>query len=314
MNIEKIIRQELEEAFRFGSKSNDAYAPFIRKQLEMIYKPLGMWGQAPNPNDDCETGLGVIGIFPHSNNDVWSVLNRFDTNSKVKAKLHELFLESDPSDTSATSFHNWIEQHRNSLFGPKGRYTKRLVALNLDTIMSGNRNEEYAMGVIAERFPNTRIKRYCSGDIRDTKKGIDITVEHPSKAINIQVKPFIRVGSFSEPDGDTFFEVTSYLEVNKYSEKNVDVFMFVNFEQENFILFKNKKNKIGQMRNNIIRFYEPPLYTNMTFVTKEKRKTKNFDDTDTLFGLETSLEKNLEFRRQQIEKALEKARKNQKTT
>ena len=305
MRIERIIRKVLEENFR-KNKSTDSFAAFIRRQLESIYRPLGMWGHAPNPNDDCETGLGVIGIFPHSENDTWSILNRFDTNSKVKAKLHELFIDTDPEDTSTYEFQNWIEENRDDLFGPDGSVTQTLVNLNLETIRSGNRNEEYALQILSQKFPNTRIKRYCAGDVRDTKKGIDMTIEHPTKSFNVQVKPYIRVGSFFEPDGDTFFEVTSYLEVNKYSEKNVDVFMFVNAELNKFILFKNKKNKIGQMRNNIIRFYEPPLFTNMTFVTKEKRKTKNFDDTDTLFGLETDLEKNLEFRRQQIEKLLNK--------
>lgn len=294
--------ESLNESF----KKTDTFPSFIRHQLELIYKPLGLWGKAPNPNDDCETHIGVLDVFPHSKSDTWSILNRFDTNSKVKNKIHQIFLESNPTDSSSKGFENWIIENRTDLFGIDGKYTQELVDLNLNTVESGNRNEEFAVSKLSEKFPNTKIKRYCSGDVRDTKKGIDITVEHPTKPFNVQVKPFIRVGSYFEPDGDTFFEVTSYLDVNKYSEKNVDVFMFVDSQKGDFILFKNKKNKIGQMRNNIIRFYEPPLYTNMTFITKEKRKMKNFDDTDQIFGLETNLEKNLEFRKQQIDKLLDK--------
>lgn len=299
--LESKIRQIVEVY-----KSSDTFAPFIRHQLELIYKPLGLWGHAPNPNDDCQTNLGVINVFPHSEQDVWSILNRFDTNRKVKDKLHQLFLKSNPVGQSQKDFQDWIESNRNDLFGPKGQYTQELVDLNMETIISGNRNEEYSVEILKKRFPETKIKRFCSGDIRDTKKGIDISVEHPSKTLNIQVKPFIKVASYVEPDGDTFFEVTSYLEVNKYSEKNVDIFMFVDVNKNEFILFKNKKTKIGQMRNNIIRFYEPPLYTNMVFSTKEKRKMRSFEPTDSLFGLETDTLKNLEFRKDQIQKMIDR--------
>jgi len=302
--LESKIRQIVE-----AYKSTDVFGPFIRHQLELIYKPLEMWGHSPNPNDDCETNLGVINIFPHSENDTWSILNRFDTNTKVKNKLNSLFIQSNLENSSKLSFEKWIEQNRNDLFGPNGKHTQELVDLNMDTIISGNRNEEFAVIVLKEKFPNTKITRYCSGDIRDTKKGIDIRVEFQSRPFNVQVKPFIRVGSYFEPDGDTFFEVTSYLDVNKYSEKNVDIFMFVNSEKSEFILFKNKKNKIGQMRSNIVRFYEPPLYTNIVVETKEKKKMKRFDDTDKAFGLDTSLEKNLQFRREQIQKLLDNLNK-----
>jgi hypothetical protein len=37
-----------------------------------------------------------------------------------------------------------------------------------------------------------------------------------------------------------------------------------------FILFKNKKDKITQIENNLIRFYERPVYTNITVETEEK--------------------------------------------
>jgi glutamine synthetase len=163
-----------------------------------------------------------------------------------------------------------------------------------------------AVDILKQRFPNNEIKRYCSGDIRDTKKGIDIVIVSSNKDITLQVKPFVKVESYVEPDGDTFFEVKSYLDANKYSERNVNIFMFVNYETKEFILFKNKKTKIGQMRGNITRFYEPPLYTNMTFVSKQKRRYKNLAPTDSLFDVNTDMLKNLEFRKSQIEKMIGK--------
>jgi len=296
---------DLSENFR----STDTFPSFIRQQLEKIYKPLGMWGKAPNPTDDCITGTGVINIFPHSDEDVWSVLNRFDTNTKVKNKLKQLFLEIILPSNSDHDFLKWIEENSNDLFGPNGTYVKELVALNMGTIISGNKNEIMAVNILKQKFPNDEIKRYCSGDIRDTRKGIDIVIVRPGKDITIQVKPFIKIDSYVELDGDTFFEVKSYFESNRYSERNVFIFMFVNSESEEFILFKNNKTKIGQMRNNITRFYEPPLYTNMVFVNKEKRRSKTLSPADELFNVGNETLKNLEFRKAQIEKIIEKLQK-----
>ena len=289
-----------------GLYKPNPFANFIREQLRKIYEPLGKWGKAPNPNDDCETNIGVINVFPHSENDVWSILNRFDTNSKVKKEMFDTFLSSNQQDKSEQSFMKWIEENSNDLFGETGKYTEKLISLNLETIIKGNRNEEYAVNKLKERFPNSEIKRFCSGDIRDTKKGIDISITTMNSNFNVQVKPFTSVGSFVDEDGDTYFEIKGYFEPNKYSEKNVSVFMFVSSTNDEFILFLNKKNKIGQMRSNITRFYEPPLYTNMTFKTKEKRKSKNTDLTSKIFGQDDEMLKNLEFRKSQIIKQIEK--------
>jgi hypothetical protein len=310
--MRELIRKALNESYgnlseRF--KSSDTFPSFIRHQLEKIYKPIGMWGKAPNPTDDCITNVGVINIFPHSDEDVWSVLNRFDTNTKVKSKLNDLFIQTNPENNNDHTFREWIDVNANDLFGPDGTHTKELVGLNMTTIISGNNNEKMAVDILKGKFSNNEIKRYCSGDIRDTKKGIDIVIVYPGKDITLQVKPFIKVESYVEPDGDTFFEVKSYLESNKYSERNVNIFMFVNYETKEFILFKNKKTKIGQMRSNITRFYEPPLYTNITFEPKEKRKYKNLAPTDSLFDVNTDMLKNLEFRKSQIEKMISKQSK-----
>lgn len=285
------------------------FAAFIREQLKKIYEPLGKWGKAPNPNDDCETNIGVINVFPHSENDVWSILNRFDTNSKVKKEMNDIFLRTNPVDKTEQSFMKWIENNSNDLFGENGKYTQKLISLNLETIVRGNKNEEFALNKLKERFPNSEIKRFCSGDVRDTKKGIDISITTMNRTFNVQVKPFISVGSFVDEDGDTYFEVKSYFEPNKYSERNVGVFMFVSSDTSEFILFLNKKNKIGQMRGNITRFYEPPLFTNMKFITKQKRKSKNSDLTSKIFGQDKELLKNLEFRRDQLNMLIDKIKK-----
>jgi hypothetical protein len=306
--IRKILKEEVENLSEDFKKSNDTFPPFIRFQLEKIYKPIGMWGQAPNPNDDCDTNVGVINIFPHSEQDVWSVLNRFDTNTKVKNRLKELFELSGIDGRSDQDFRKWIEDNRDDLFGPNGTYSQELVDLNMTTIVSGNRNEEYAVNELRNKFPNTVIKRFCAGDKRDTRQGIDIVIEYPNKSINIQVKPFVKVDSYVELDGDTFFEVKSmFFEPNKYSERNVSTFMFVNVDEDKYILFKNNKTKIGQMRNHITRFYEPYLYTNINFEeSKQKKNSKSLDHINDAFDVKNNTLKNLEFRKNVIEKMIKK--------
>jgi len=306
--IRKILKEEVNNITENFKKSDDTFPPFIRFQLEKIYKPIGMWGQSPNPNNDCDTNVGVINIFPHSEQDVWSVLNRFDTNTKVKSRLKELFDNSGAEGRSEQDFRKWIEDNRDDLFGPNGTYSQELVDLNMTTIISGNKNEEYAVNVLKNKFPNTVIKRFCAGDKRDTKKGIDVVIEYPTKSINIQVKPFISTNSYVESDGDTFFEVKStFFEANKYSERNVSTFMFVNINEDKYILFKNNKNKIGQMRNHITRFYEPYLYTNIVFEkSKEKKKYKNLNDIDDVFDTKNNTLENLKFRRSVIDKMIKK--------
>lgn len=295
----------------FGrSLPEDTFASFIREQLKSIYKPKGKYGKAPNPDGNCKTNEGVIDVFPHSEKDKWSILNRFDTNSKVKSRIKEIYLEKTQNNTfSEFGFRNWIKDNRHDLFDEHGKYTQELVNLNMETIIKGDQNEEYAVKILKERFPNADIKRFCSGDIRDTKKGIDLLIKSGDKEYAVQVKPYQYVKSFISADGDTFFEVKSYLDSNKYSSRNVNIFMFVSSGEGKSILFSNNKNKITQMRGNIIRFYEPPLYNNFTeseLTTRLKRQHNKSIETGKFFDQQSETLKNLYFRKEQIEKLIKK--------
>jgi hypothetical protein len=307
-----VTEEQVNLIFEFFKKENP-FASFIRQQLEKVYKPLGMWDRAPNPDGNCETGLGVVGIFPHSEYDQWSILNRFDTNTLVKNEMHKFFLETNPDfkKRHESDFMKWIEDNRNELFGPNGKYTEKLISLNKETIKSGNKREEFAVEVLKKRFKTSKVSRFCAGDVRDTKKGMDIAIRIKGVELTIQVKKFDKVASYVEDDGDTFFEVTSDLQANRYSEKNVDIFMFVSTDSQEYILFANKKTKIGQMRNNIVRFYEPFLMKseNINFTHKQKRKMKNFDPTYNLFGMDKNKLANLYFRKAEIENQIAKMEK-----
>jgi hypothetical protein len=290
---------------RFGSR--DTFPAFIREMLKSIYKPMGLYGKAPNPNDDCETGEGVIGVFPHSELDEWSILNKFDTNYKVKTKIEQLYKEDNPEKPiTDTELRDWIRNNKNELFGPNGKHTKELVGLNLVTIEKGNKTEQYAIEILKRIFPNATIKRFCAGDLRDTRKGIDISINVDGKILHIQVKPFEKVESMISPDGDTYYRVKAYVDTNKYSDRNVDIFMFVSFENSKYILFSNNKNKIAQMRNNYIRFYEQYLDTNIEFTTKLNKPKNKSIETSKVFNKDQDVLKTLYLRKQQIEDLIKK--------
>jgi hypothetical protein len=83
--------------------------------------------------------------------------------------------------------------------------------------------------------------------------------------------------------------------------------MFVNVDEDKYILFKNNKTKIGQMRNHITRFYEPYLYTNINFEeSKQKKNSKSLDHINDAFDVKNNTLKNLEFRKNVIEKMIKK--------
>jgi hypothetical protein len=297
----------------FGYRRNtDTFPSFIREQLKLIYGGTENWGSIDT--EYCKTNVGVLNVFPHSEHDKWSILNRFDTNSNVKKRMEEIFLKETGNKTVVNSeFTKWISDNRKALMGPissdSGKYTPELVDLNEKNIKTGNENEEYSIEVLKQRFPNSEVERFCSGDIRDTKKGMDLLIKYGDKEITVQVKPFQHVKSFISQDGDTFFEVKSYLDTNKYSTRNVSIFMFVSTSENRYILFANNKNKISQMRGNIIRFYEPPLYSNFTeqdIPTKTKRQQTKSVETAKVFDQQSEILKNLYFRKEQIELLIQK--------
>jgi len=292
----------------FVKKPTDPISLLIRDLLKKVYQPLGKWGRIQNPENNCETGDGVIGVYPHiEGEDDWSILNRFDTNSKVRQRMREIFASQNPNFkvTDDEKFSKWLEDNANELFN--GKYTDELVELNRGTINKGNENEKFVIQVLQDYFgPSAEIKRFCSGDIRDTKKGMDISVNISGKVIYVQVKPFERIDSYVDAtEGETFFQVKAYFDHTKYSEKNVDIFFFVKGNE--YVAFQNERKKIKQTSPNVTNFYEPYLLSNVDFsqVPKPKlyRKTKQGkqDEVKKLFKTSQRKLQNLIFKKQALE-------------
>jgi hypothetical protein len=110
-----------------------------------------------------------------------------------------------------------------------------------------------------------------------------------------------------DKDGDTFFEVTSRgFDSTKYSESNVQVFLFVDLDRKRYVAFANKKNKIRKVTTEITRYDEPYLISNINFEGQTKVKSyRNTPVEDDIFKVGERRLQNLEFRKSEIEKMIE---------
>jgi hypothetical protein len=236
---------------------SNSLGPFIRGQLKQMYVGTSDWGKAPNPDDDCDTDEGVLNVFPHSSKDVWSILNRFDTNMRVERKMREIFNNKNPTNNGDSDFKNWIKDNREDLFRKEGKYTQQLINLNINTINQGNENEEYAVTILGKKNKDAKIVRYCSGDRRDRNDGIDILFKRGDTEVTLQVKPFKTITKGVNPIKGTYFDVEGpTFPIERYKQHKVNFFMFVK-PNEGYIFFPNKHENMKKLgkENEITRFF-----------------------------------------------------------
>jgi hypothetical protein len=277
INTKQYLNLLLGESYKKKQKTRDeVYEKLIRKCLKDIYQPLGKYGRIQNPEQNCETNEGVIGVFPHlAGVDEWSILNRFDTNWKVRGKLEEIYLSQGNNLSNINKFHEWVENNKMDLFSPNGEYTKILVGLNEETINLGNKNEMFAIEVLEGLGNITEIKRFCSGDIRDTLMGMDISAKKDGKKTIYQVKNFTDVKYIKDFLGKYYQVMSPRFNHTKYKVKNVNVLFFVNVEKGQFIMFDNFKEGIKQPYEGSVRFYFKPEATNIMFGEPKSKGSSN---------------------------------------
>jgi hypothetical protein len=296
----------------FYKKKSDPVAEHIRKSIKDVYYGSRFWGTAPKVEDNCMTEEGVIGIYEHEpGQDTWSIINRFDTNTKVRDQMKEWFKQENPNlDLTDNNLMNWISERKLDLF--KGKWTSKLVELNEQTVKWGNENEKRAVEVLQNYFGGSAdIKRFCAGDVRDTKKGMDLAVKVGNENYYVQVKPFKSVKSYiDEFEGDTFFQVESSLDPTKYSEKNVQIFFFLNYQENEYIAFSNEKRKI-KYSSPYTNFFEPYLITNIKFPKKTPKRFSqiNIDKHEKVKDLFKTSERkieNLKYKRDALDALIKK--------
>jgi Fe-Mn family superoxide dismutase len=242
----------------------------------------------------CTTELGILGgdysEKKFGGTSQWSIINRFDTNSRVKKEIYNIWLEE---TEGSTDFKTWIKDHASDLFSNDGMYLDRLVEPNIGTIEIGKENESYAKQIIRQIYNlspdqegiSYELYEHCSGDINDRKKGQDIVlIIKGGDTIYFQVKPFLNQNNdiefFDGGDRGYYFKVSSWHRQTKYKGENVDVILYVDRTEDKYIMFRNDHNKMLTVSNPRtqppfhIFYYEMPLQSNFKIpLQKEIPKT-----------------------------------------
>lgn len=238
--------------------------------------------------EDCKTDEGIIGgNFTEQNYGGignWSIINRFDTNSSVHKEIQKIWIEE---TDGLDNFRGWILNNIEDLVGNEGRFTERLVSLNSQIILDGKANENYAKNVLIQSFKlnpeeenlTWKINERCAGDTRDRKLGQDFDVVIDGVSYFIQVKPtfYSSIEKYGSERG-YYYKVPSWHNHTKYKEQNVDIILYVDKQNEKYIMFRNDYSRIQTVANPTtfpkfyVIYYENPLKTNMEFEVKLEKE------------------------------------------
>jgi hypothetical protein len=221
-----------------------------------------MYGESVK-DDNCKTNSGVINFMgvKYGPNDKlvsdWSILNYFNTNSKVITYLVNLFLNESNTTTDkfkSKDFFKWLENNKRELFEPKSEHLPKLEELNLSTLRPGYIREQMALGILMplHSVDEGGITQYCPGSIEDTKNGRDLRIN--GENMYYQVKPLTGDMKMTE-DGKYLIPTHS---MKKYGT-TVDRFIFINTKGDKYYIFDNKDYVVSG-GGKFITFNDKPLY------------------------------------------------------
>ena len=254
-----------------GIKERYRFKNLMNRILADVYKGLTndedekMYGKGEDEN--CETNEGVInyrGVKYGYNNALisnWSILNYFNTNSKVISYLLKLYFKESGvklSDfktnfvRSESAFLNWVDENKEELFSPSSVHLDELERLNLTTLTSGIIREQQAVRVVMKihGVGEGSITEYCPGSLEDTINGRDIKVTVGTETIYYQVKPLS--GPLKQDKGEYIIYTNS---MKKYPN-TVDRIIFLN-EKGEYYVFENKNYSVAP-GGSVVKFLNPP--------------------------------------------------------
>jgi len=245
------------------------------------------------------TNIGIIGgkytEEKYGGKGNWSLVNRWDANGNVHSEIEKIYKEeaekfkTEKKVKYLISLREWINENRVELFSNDGEWIDRLAKVSIENFKQGLKNEEYGRDMINLAFGLDKYKQdieykinfNCGGSKADTIKGQDIVLQFENEEpIHFQIKSMKEgyVKLFNSDRGK-YYRVASWHEHTKYKEDNVDLIVYVNQENKEYIIFDNDFSKIittpnsNYKRNNLegdinipkyIYYYEEPFNTNMT--------------------------------------------------
>jgi hypothetical protein len=245
------------------------YSIIIREILKNLYEPKGSkyWGKVINEN--CETETGVLNVYPHSETDNWSILNRFDTNSRVRNELKQYHKKFGKNE----KFNEWL-LNSPYLFdvdfktegSNENELLKKLVELNKETIDKGLAREDKAESIIRNAIRSkegSQVRRFCSGDKRDMYYGQDIEVVLSNgEKRYFQVKPFyFDVVKITDNVGKILYTDIITGSFKYYDKNKVNYLLFIDESLERFIIFKNMSYTFSRTKEGLtkVSFSREPI-------------------------------------------------------
>ena len=249
-------------------KSKNFFMTKMNSIMKSLYGDLTndmgepMYGESVK-DDNCKTNSGVINFMgvKYGPNDKlvsdWSILNYFNTNSKVITYLVNLFLNESNTTTDkfkSKDFFKWLENNKRELFAPKSDHLPKLEELNLSTLRPGYIREQMALGILMplHSVDEGGITQYCPGSIEDTKNGRDLRIN--GENMYYQVKPLTGDMKMTE-DGKYLIPTHS---MKKYGT-TVDRFIFINTKGDKYYIFDNKDYVVSG-GGKFVTFINEPLY------------------------------------------------------
>ena len=253
-------------------KNERKFLSLINIVMENIYSNLTtedgepMFGESVK-DDRCKTNRGVInfkGIKYGKDNSLvsnWSILNYFNTNSKVIQYVLKLFIEdtgytlSDFSEEFSKTqkyFLDWVRDNQDDIFGPESVHLDNMEKINLTSLSSGIEREQVAVGILLKLHSvgEEGITEYCPGSIEDTKYGRDLKI-NSEPPIYYQIKPLN--GDVKETENGYAVPTHS---MKKYPN-TVDRLLFVG-KGNRYAIFENN-NYVVSAKGDLVTFKKGPI-------------------------------------------------------
>jgi hypothetical protein len=252
-------------------KSERKFLSVVNIILDRIYSKLKtedgepMYGESVK-DDKCKTNRGVInfkGIKYGVNNSLisnWSILNYFNTNSKVIGYLLRIYMKengltlqnfTNNFSKETKGFLDWLQINQNEYFGPESIHLDELERLNLTTLTSGIEREQMAVRILLKihNIGEEGITEYCPGSIEDTRYGRDLKINNED--LYYQIKPLNGVMRETEKG----YEIPTH-SMKKYGN-TVDRLMFIS-QKGNYYIFSNSDYEVSK-NGDFITFKNPPI-------------------------------------------------------
>ena len=259
VSIGSIVKNIKQEGV-FKNKMNSIMELIYSNETTKDGEP--MYGESVK-DDNCKTNSGVINFMgvKYGPDDKlvsdWSILNYFNTNSKVIAYLVNSYLRESGQTTfsfDSLPFINWIEKNYVTYFGKDSPHLEKLEELNLSTLRPGYIREQRALEILMtlHNVDEGGITQYCPGSIEDTKYGRDLKINEEN--MYYQVKPL--TGMMKMTDDGKYLIPTSSMK--KYG-RTVTRFIFINARGNKYYIFDNRDYDVLKGGDFIV-FNDKPLY------------------------------------------------------